>query len=135
MVSVIMCVYNKEEYLCRSLPSILNQTYQDYEIILVDDGSTDRSSEICDSFEKNYEKVHVFHKQNGGLPSALNCGLDNAKGDFVAFVDPDDWVEPEYLELMMSAHENLVQILKSAVSFGFKMKKKQRRTNPGVCAS
>ena len=56
MVSVIMCVYNKEEYLCRSLPSILNQTYQDYEIILVDDGSTDRSSEICDSFEKNYEK-------------------------------------------------------------------------------
>ena len=105
MVSVIMCIYNKEEYLCRSLPSILNQTYQDYEIILVDDGSTDRSSEICDSFEKNYEKVHVFHKQNGGLPSALNCGLDNAKGDFVAFVDPDDWVEPEYLELMMSAHE------------------------------
>lgn len=105
MISVIMCVYNKEEYLNRSISSVLNQTYQDYEIILVDDGSTDRSSEICDSYEKNYEKVRVFHKQNGGLPSALNCGLDNAKGDFVAFVDPDDWVEPEHLELMMSAHE------------------------------
>ena len=105
MISVIMGVYNKEEYLYRSLSSLLDQTYKDFELILVDDGSTDKSAEICDLYEKNYEKIHVIHKQNGGLPSALNCGLDYAKGDYVAFVDPDDWVEPEYLELLISSHE------------------------------
>lgn len=93
MISVIIPVYNVEGYLEECLESILNQTYKKLEIILVDDGSTDNSGRICDKYKKLDERVIVIHKINGGLSSARNCGLQIAKGEFIAFVDSDDYID------------------------------------------
>lgn len=87
-LSIIVPVFNVEDYLDGCVQSILNQTYQDYEIILIDDGSTDNSGQMCDSFTD--ERIRVFHKENGGLSSARNVGLEQAKGQFITFVDSDD---------------------------------------------
>lgn len=91
-ISIIVPVYNVELYLRKCVKSILAQTFKDKEIILVDDGSTDGSADICDELSTRYSSVKVIHKKNGGLSSARNVGLDNAKGDFVAFVDSDDTI-------------------------------------------
>ena len=98
MVSVIVPVYNVERFLDRCVHSLTNQTYQHLEIILVDDGSPDGSPELCDEWAKRDERVRVIHKPNGGLSDARNAGLDAMHGDFVAFVDSDDYVEPDYVE-------------------------------------
>ena len=98
MISVVVPVYNMGNVLPKCLNSLLNQTYQDYEIILVDDGSTDGSSEICNREAEKSEKIRVFHKPNGGLSSARNYGIERAKGEYIIFPDPDDWVEQDYLE-------------------------------------
>lgn len=97
-VSVIVPVYKAEVYLHRCVDSLLSQTFQDYEILLVDDGSPDRSGEICDEYAKKDSRVRVFHKENGGVSSARQCGIDNARGEYTIHADPDDWVEPEMLE-------------------------------------
>ena len=101
-ISVIVPVYNVEEYLPRCLDSILAQTYENLEIILVDDGAKDRSGAICDEYAAKDARVKVIHKENGGLSSARNAGLDMAKGTYIAFVDSDDWIEPEMYEHMLS---------------------------------
>lgn len=93
MISVIVPVYNVEEYLEECLNSILNQTYKNLEIILIDDGSTDKSGEICDSYEKLDKRVRVIHKVNGGLSSARNHGLKIANGEYISFVDSDDYID------------------------------------------
>lgn len=87
-LSIIVPIYNVEDYLEDCVQSILNQSYQDYEILLIDDGSTDNSPRICDSFTD--ERIRVFHKENGGLSSARNVGLENANGEFISFLDSDD---------------------------------------------
>ena len=97
MISIIIPVYNVENYIKKCLQSIFDQTYQDWEIILIDDGSTDRSGEICDSFS-NDERVTVIHQDNKGVSQARNTGLDCARGDCVTFVDPDDWLNKQALE-------------------------------------
>ena len=97
-VSVIVPVYKAEKYLHRCVDSLLAQTFRDYEILLVDDGSPDRSGEICDEYAKIDSRVRVFHKANGGVSSARQCGIDNARGEYTIHADPDDWVEPEMLE-------------------------------------
>lgn len=97
-ISVIVPVYKAEKYLHRCVDSLLVQTFQDYEILLVDDGSPDRSGEICDEYAKKDSRVRVFHKENGGVSSARQCGMDNARGEYTIHADPDDWVEPEMLE-------------------------------------
>lgn len=97
-VSVIVPVYKAEAYLHRCVDSLLSQTFQDYEILLVDDGSPDKSGEICDEYAKKDSRVRVFHKGNGGVSSARQCGIDNARGEYTIHADPDDWVEPEMLE-------------------------------------
>ena len=102
LISVIVPVYNVEKYLDRCVRSLLNQTYTNIEIILIDDGSPDKCPQICDSYAEQYEKVRVFHKQNGGLGSARNAGLRLAEGAFVSFVDSDDWLEEDTYEYMMS---------------------------------
>lgn len=102
-ISVIVPIYKVEIYLCQCVESILNQTFRDFELILVDDGSPDGSPEICDKYAEMDSRVRVIHKQNGGLSSARNTGLDCAKGEFIAFVDSDDWVHPEYLECLYDA--------------------------------
>ena len=93
MVSVIIPVYNVEKYLRRCLDSVVGQTYKDLEIILVDDGSTDGSTEICEEYAKKDSRIRFLRKQNGGLSSARNAGLLVATGEYVTFVDSDDYIE------------------------------------------
>ena len=92
-ISVIVPVYNTEKYLHRCIDSILLQTFTDFELLLIDDGSKDSSGAICDEYASKDNRVRVFHKENGGVSSARNLGLDNAKGEWIAFVDSDDWME------------------------------------------
>lgn len=100
-ISVIVPVYNVEEYLPRCVESLLAQTYKNFELILVDDGSPDRCSELCDTYEKKYECIRTLHKVNGGLSDARNAGMKIARGKYVTFVDSDDYVNPLYLELLI----------------------------------
>lgn len=97
-VSVIVPVYNVEKLLNRCIESILNQTYEDFELILVDDGSPDKCGEICDKFVEQDSRVKCIHKKNGGVSRARNIGLDIAKGRYICFVDSDDWIEPDLIE-------------------------------------
>lgn len=103
MISVIVPVYNAEKYLDRCIQSILGQTHKDLELLLVDDGSTDSSGSICDQYAMEDARVRVFHKVNGGASTARNLGLDEAKGEWVAFVDSDDWIDAEMYEEMLAA--------------------------------
>lgn len=98
MISVIVPVYKAEKYLQRCIDSILSQSYTDFELLLIDDGSPDNCGVICDEYAVKDSRVRVFHKENGGVSSARNLGLDHAKGDWVSFIDSDDWVETNYLE-------------------------------------
>ena len=98
-VSVIVPVYKAEAYLHRCVDSLLAQTFQDFEILLVDDGSPDRSGEICDDYARQDRRVRVFHKENGGVSSARNLGLDECRGEWVVFVDADDYVDENYLHI------------------------------------
>ena len=97
-VSVIVPVYNVEKYLKRCLDSIINQTYKNIEIILVNDGSKDNSRDICEEYEKKYENVSLINQENGGLSAARNTGLKYVKGEAVTFVDSDDWLELDAIE-------------------------------------
>ena len=101
MISIIVPVYKAEIFLERCVNSILNQTYRDFELILVDDGSPDRSPQICDCFAETDKRVRVIHKENGGVSTARNAGLDAVRGDYIAFVDSDDFLEPNMYEKMM----------------------------------
>lgn len=92
-ISVIVPIYNTEKYLHRCIDSILTQTFNDLELLLIDDGSIDKSGVICDEYAKKDTRIRVFHKENGGVSSARNLGLDNAKGEWITFVDSDDWIE------------------------------------------
>lgn len=98
LISVIVPVYKVEAYLEKCVNSIINQTYKNLEIILVDDGSPDKCGEMCDEFAKKDSRIRVFHKENGGQSSARNLGLDNMTGDYVGFVDSDDWIEANMYE-------------------------------------
>ena len=103
MISVVVPVYGVEKYLPQCVESLINQTYRDIEIILVDDGSPDRCSQICDEYSRRDARIVAVHKKNGGVSSARNAGLKIAQGDYVAFVDPDDWVAPETYEAALDA--------------------------------
>ena len=92
-ISVIVPVYNVEQYLPRCIDSILSQTFTDFELLLIDDGSTDKSGMICDEYAKKDSRIRVFHKENGGVSSARNLGLDNAEGEWIFFSDADDILE------------------------------------------
>ena len=100
LISVIVPVYNVEEYLKKCVDSIINQTYKNLEIILVDDGSTDNSSLICDTYAEKYEQIKVIHKKNGGLSDARNVGIDLAKGEYLTFIDSDDWIKEGFIEYL-----------------------------------
>ena len=98
LISVIVPVYNVEKYLSKCVESILAQTYKDLEIILVDDGSPDNCGAMCDEYAKRDSRVRVIHKENGGVSSARNLGIDAAHGEYICFVDSDDWIETDYFE-------------------------------------
>lgn len=99
-ISIIVPVYNVERYLSRCIDSILAQTFPDYELILVDDGSPDSCGAICDQYAKKDNRIQVIHQQNGGAASARNAGLDIAEGEWIAFIDSDDWIHPDYLRIL-----------------------------------
>ena len=99
-ISIIIPVYNVEKYLENCIQSILNQTFKNFELILVDDGSTDKSGEICDKYEKIDSRIKVIHKNNGGLSSARNAGLDIASGKYIGFVDSDDSIHSRMYEIL-----------------------------------
>lgn len=103
LISVIVPVYNVEKYLKKCVDSITSQTYKNLEILLVDDGSTDSSGQICNEFEKNDARIKVIHKKNGGLSDARNAGLDRAKGQYYAFIDSDDYIQDNTIEIMLNA--------------------------------
>lgn len=98
MISVVVPVYNVEKYLDRCISSICGQTYRELEVILVDDGSTDGSGRICDEWAEKDDRVHVIHVKNGGVSRARNLGIDAAHGEYICFVDSDDWIEADYFE-------------------------------------
>lgn len=100
LISVVVPVYKVEKYLDRCLNSIVDQTYQNLEIIIVDDGSPDKCSEICDKWEKKDERIKVIHKENGGLSSARNAGIDVSNGEFITFIDSDDWISEDYVSYL-----------------------------------
>ena len=100
-LSVIIPVYQVEEYLEECVNTVLNQHFKDYEIILVDDGSKDGCPLICDEYAKKYDSIKVIHKENGGLSSARNAGLEIAQGEFVSFIDSDDYIEEDMFSSMM----------------------------------
>ena len=108
-ISIIIPVYNVEKYLRECLDSILAQSYKDFEIILADDGSTDSSGNICDEYSMKYENIKVLHKNNNGLSSARNAGLDIAQGEYILFIDSDDVVSPVIWKLLWLT--SLVMIL------------------------
>lgn len=99
-ISIIVPVYKVEPYLHKCIDSILAQTLKDFELILVDDGSPDRCGEICDEYALEDKRVVVIHKENGGQATARNAALDIAKGEYIGFVDSDDWIEPDMYELL-----------------------------------
>lgn len=111
LISIIIPVYNTEKYIRRCIDSVIAQSYSDWELILVDDGSTDGSGEICDEYAEKDERIRVFHKANGGVSSARNVGLDNANGEWVSFVDSDDWVENSYLSNYVDVISKDVQLV------------------------
>lgn len=119
MISIIVPVYNVEPYLRKCLDSIVNQTFRDLEILIIDDGSTDGSGEICDEYRKD-ERVKVFHTNNRGLSCARNLGLDNATGDWIGFVDSDDWIEPDMYEVLLErAEETRADVLECGMFIEF----------------
>lgn len=102
-ISIITPVYKVENYLPKCIDSILRQTFSDFELYIVDDGSPDKSGKIADDYEKKDSRVHVIHKENGGAPSARNAGIERACGDYLYFPDSDDWLDPGYLQELYDA--------------------------------
>ena len=101
LVSIIVPVYNVEKYLDRCIESITTQTYEYLEIILVDDGSSDHCPKICDNWKEKDNRIKVFHKKNGGVSSARNIGLDNSNGQYITFIDSDDYINKDMIEIML----------------------------------
>lgn len=118
VISVVVPIYNVEKYLHRCVDSIINQTYKNLEIILVDDGSLDSCPKICDDYSKKDNRIKVIHKKNGGLSDARNAGMKIAKGEYISFVDSDDWIEHEMMERL---YEVMVETNGDIASCGVRM--------------
>lgn len=105
MISVIMLTYNREALVGRAVESILAQTYRDFEFIIVDNGSTDRSGAVVDKYAAQDSRIRVIHRKRGNIGAGRNTGLDAAKGEYIAFIDDDDWAEPDFLEFLLNLLE------------------------------
>lgn len=112
LVSIVIPIYNVEKYLEQCIISILEQSYNKIEVLLIDDGSTDKSKDICDMFERKDIRVHAYHKSNGGLSDARNYGMTKCNGKYVMFVDGDDWLDKETVsESLEFAERNELDIV------------------------
>ena len=129
MISIIIPVYNVRNYLNICIESIRKQTYKDFEIILIDDGSNDGSSELCDYYHLVLDKCFVFHKKNEGVYAARNLGLQIAEGDFISFVDADDFLHPLYLEIL---YNNISRFQADISIINFSSNKKPRENNDPI---
>lgn len=132
IISIIIPVYNVKAYVGKCLNSIKRQKYENLDIIIVDDGSTDESGKICDEFVKNETRARVFHKKNGGLSDARNYGIKKAKGEIIAFVDSDDFVQEEFISAM---YENMVENNVDVVVCGYDLIKPKKEMMSGKAAT
>lgn len=116
LISIIVPVYNVEQYIDKCITSIINQSYKNIEIILVDDGSTDNSGKICDKYKEKDTRISVKHKTNEGVSSARNYGIESAKGKWICFIDADDWIDDNYCEIM---HDTAIKYNADVVLCGY----------------
>ena len=116
-VSIIVALYNSEKFIVKLVDSIINQTYKNIEIILVDDGSPDNCGKICDDYAKKDSRIKVIHKKNGGVSSARNAGIDIMTGDYMTIVDGDDWLSSDFVEYMMK----LIKVNNSDMAFSYNL--------------
>jgi len=123
-ISIIIPIYNAEKYLSQCIKSALAQTYINFELILADDGSCDKSSAICDYFASKDNRIKVIHKTNGGPSSARNAGIDHATGNWIAFIDADDWVNPEYINDLFKAVDGENMLIVQGINYLNKEKDK-----------
>lgn len=129
-ISIIVPIYNVEKYLCYCLDSICNQTFKDWECLLIDDGSTDKSGRICDQYAHKYNQIKTFHKKNGGVADARNYGLKHAIGKYIMYVDGDDWIEADSIErLLQTANENNADLVIGDFNFVYGDKKTPYRSS------
>ena len=110
-ISVIVPIYKVEQYLSRCIDSILSQSFKDFELILVDDGSPDNCGTICDNYAARDSRITVIHKANEKLCAARNSGMDIAQGDWLAFIDSDDWIHKDYLQLLYNGAEDNTDVV------------------------
>ena len=129
MISIIIPIYNAENHLRKCVDSVLAQTYTNLEIILVNDGSTDGSEKVCESYRMKDSRIIVFHKKNGGVSSARNLALEHMQGDYVMFVDSDDWIEKNMCESMVK--EALIHNAMLAISLGINRDAEGKLTDEG----
>lgn len=132
LISVIVPVYNVKDYLCRCLDSILNQSFKDFDLILIDDGSTDGSEKICDDYASKDERIYVIHQQNGGAASARNKGIEwslDRNSEWLAFIDSDDWVHCDYLKNLLEASKKFNTDMSVCLSIPIKSPDEKPITN------
>ena len=135
-VSVVVPVYKAERYLDRGVKSLLAQTFKDFEVLLIDDGSPDKSGDMCDEYARKDSRVRVFHKENGGVSSARQMGIDNARGEYTIHADPDDWVEPDMLEeLYRKAKETDADMVICDFVCEYKLRTVVSKQKPEVCTA
>lgn len=136
LISVVIPVYNVEDYVRKCIVSVINQTYSNLEILVVDDGSTDHSGQICDELAATDGRIRVFHTFNGGLSAARNLGIDHATGFFIAFVDSDDWIEPDmyqFLYQQIIEYDADISVCSHYIDKGNDIRCKRQVNYPIVC--
>lgn len=135
-ISIIMPAYNCENYVSKAIDSVIAQIYNNWELIIIDDGSTDDTGKICDEYEKQDCRVHVFHVENQGVSNARNKGINLASGEFITFLDSDDWIKPEmYFEMLTAFNENVdIVVCGFTTVYENKYSKKvnYKKVNPGT---
>ena len=132
-ISIIIPIYKAEKYIHHCIESILAQTFKDFEVLLIDDGSPDKSGEICDKYAELDCRVRVFHNENGGVSFARQFGIDNARGEYTIHADPDDWVEPDMLEdLYAKAQEEDADMVMCDYFVNFKNEQQYRKSQPSA---
>ena len=126
LISIIIPVYNVEKYLKECVDSVRKQTYKNLEIILIDDGSKDNSGKLCDELAKEDNRIKVIHKENGGLSDARNVGIENATGEYIQFIDSDDFVEKDMIEIYIMIFVKKKLMFQCVHFIYIKMEKKQQ---------
>lgn len=133
MVSIVVPIYNAKKYLNCCINSILQQTYENFELILVDDGSADGSLEICNNYERDDKRIKVIHKVNGGVSSARNAGIESATGDYILFIDSDDYIEENYIQTLVENCSDDCDLVVCGFTYDFGSKKTENKVEEVNC--